>query len=206
MKKKMIIPLIALLTAALSVGASAAGDAYTVVKGDSMWKIAVRYEVGLSELIDANPQIKNPALIYPGDRIAIPEKSSLVSLEDEVIRLVNSERGKRGLPALAKNWELSRVARYKSEDMLNKGYFAHTSPTYGSPFDMMESFGLRFTAAAENIAYGQRTPAEVMSAWMNSPGHRSNILSGNVSEIGVGVAKKSNGTLYWTQMFMRPAR
>lgn len=206
MKKKMIIPLIALLTAALSVGASAAGDVYTVVKGDSMWKIAVRYEVGLSELIEANPQIKNPALIYPGDRIAIPEKSSLLSLEDEVIRLTNVERTKRGLPALAKNWELCRVARYKSEDMLNRGYFAHNSPAYGSPFDMMESFGLRFTAAAENIAYGQRTPAEVMNAWMNSPGHRSNILSGNVSEIGVGVAKKSNGTLYWTQMFIRPAR
>ena len=206
MKKKMIIPLIALLTAALSVGASAAGDVYTVVKGDSMWKIAVRYEVGLSELIEANPQIKNPSLIYPGDRIAIPEKSSLLSLEDEVIRLTNVERTKRGLSPLAKNWELCRVARYKSEDMLRRGYFAHNSPAYGSPFDMMESFGLRFTAAAENIAYGQRTPAEVMNAWMNSPGHRSNILSGNVSEIGVGVAKKSNGTLYWTQMFIRPAR
>ncbi len=206
MKKKLYVPLLALLLAVLSVGASAAGDVYTVVKGDSMWKIAVRYEVGLSELIEANPQIKNPALIYPGDRIAIPEKSSLVSLEDEVVRLVNTERTKRGLSPLTKNWELSRVARYKSEDMLNRGYFAHNSPTYGSPFDMMESFGLRFTAAAENIAYGQRTPAEVMNAWMNSPGHRSNILSGNVSEIGVGVAKKSNGTLYWTQMFIRPAR
>ena len=89
--------------------------------------------------------------------------------------------------------------------MIANGYFAHNSPTYGSPFDMMESFGLRFTAAAENIAYGQRTPAEVMNAWMNSPGHRSNILSGNVSEIGVGVAAKSNGVLYWTQMFIRPA-
>lgn len=206
MKKKLLAPLLALLLAFLTVGASAAGDVYTVVKGDSMWKIAVRYEVGLSELIEANPQIKNPSLIYPGDRIAIPEKSSLLSLEDEVIRLTNVERTKRGLPPLAKNWELCRVARYKSEDMLSRGYFAHNSPAYGSPFDMMESFGLRFTAAAENIAYGQRTPAEVMNAWMNSPGHRSNILSGNVSEIGVGVAKKSNGTLYWTQMFIRPAR
>ena len=202
--KKFASFLLALVFASLAA-ATAHAETYTVVRGDSLWKISLKYEVGLSEIIDANPQIKDPALIFPGDRVNIPAKSSLSSLEDEVISLVNAERTKRGLQPLAKNWELCRVARYKSQDMATRGYFAHNSPTYGSPFDMMEDFGLRFTAAAENIAYGQRTPSEVMNAWMNSAGHRSNILSGNVSEIGVGVAKRSDGVLFWTQMFIRPA-
>jgi uncharacterized YkwD family protein/spore coat assembly protein SafA len=177
---------------------------YTVKSGDSMWKIAVKYEIGVSELISANPQLKNPNLIYVGQKINIPAASSLKSYEDEVVRLVNIERAKQGLPALKSNWELSRCARYKSQDMINKNYFSHTSPTYGSPFQMMENFGLRFSSAGENIAYGQRTPQEVVTAWMNSPGHRANILSGSFTHIGVGAAKKSNGTLYWTQMFMKP--
>lgn len=88
--------------------------------------------------------------------------------------------------------------------MINKNYFSHTSPTYGSPFNMMESFGLRFSAAGENIAMGQRTPVEVVNAWMNSPGHRSNILSPNFTQIGVGLAKNKNGICYWTQMFIKP--
>ena len=177
---------------------------YTVAKGDSMWKIAVKYQVGVSELIKANPQIKNPSLIYVGQKISIPNAAPLASYENEVIRLCNVERTKRGIPALTTNWQLSRVARYKSQDMINKNYFSHTSPTYGSPFNMMENFGLRFSAAGENIAYGQRTPQEVVTAWMNSPGHRANILSTTYTQIGVGAAKKSNGTLYWTQMFMKP--
>jgi uncharacterized protein YkwD len=69
---------------------------------------------------------------------------------------------------------------------------------------MMESFGLRFSAAAENIAYGQRSAQEVMNSWMNSPGHKANILSKSYTQIGVGVAKKSNGTMYFTQMFLKP--
>lgn len=180
-----------------------APSSYTVIAGDSMWKIAVKYEIGISELIRANPQIKNANLIYVGQKITIPQAAPLTSLEDEVIRLVNVERVKNGLQPLTKNWEASRTARYKSEDMINKNYFAHISPTYGSPFKMMEDFGLRFSAAAENIAYGQRTPAEVMNSWMNSPGHRANILSRSFNQIGVGAAKSYNGTLYWTQMFLK---
>lgn len=184
----------------------AAPTTYTVVSGDSMWKIAVRYQIGLSELAKANPQIKNPALIYPGQKITIPNIDDIKAIENEVIRLVNVERSKAGVPPLTTNWELSRVARYKSQDMINKGYFSHQSPTYGSPFDMMQNFGLRFSSAGENIAYGQRTPAEVMNSWMNSPGHRGNILSPSFTQIGVGVAKTSSGVYYWTQMFIKPGR
>lgn len=199
MKKRTILTLIFTMLFSASVFAQ---STYTVKSGDSMWKIAVRHQIGLSEIIAANPQIRNPALIYPGQKLTIPTVTTTAQ-ENEVIRLVNVQRANAGLQPLKMNWELSRVARYKSADMANKGYFSHTSPTYGTPFQMMENFGLRFTAAGENIAYGQRTPAEVMRDWMNSPGHRSNIMSGSYNEIGVGLAKNKNGVCYWTQMFMR---
>lgn len=127
---------------------------------------------------------------------------SFSSFQKEVTRLVNVERSKRGLSELSFNSQLSNVATLKSQDMINKNYFSHTSPTYGSPFDMMKQFNISYRAAGENIAMGQRTPAEVVNAWMNSQGHRENILNPNFTDIGVGVAKSSNGTLYWTQMFI----
>jgi len=203
MKRRILILLTVLvfIISVLHVGAESI--THTVQRGDTLWKIAVKYQVGLSEIIQQNPQIKNPALIYPGQKITIPNIDDVKALEDEVIKLVNAERAKNGLGALKANWQLSRVARYKSQDMVNKGYFSHTSPTYGSPFNMMESFGLKFSAAGENIAYGPRTPQEVMNAWMNSPGHRSNILNPSYTEIGVGLAKTKNGVSYWTQMFIK---
>lgn len=201
MKRKNL--LVFLFVLMFSTNVFAQTQVYTVKSGDTMWKIAVKYEVGISEIISANPQIKNPNLIYPGQKINIPKIDDVKSQENEVIRLVNVERAKYGLPALKANWQLSRVARYKSQDMVDKGYFSHTSPTYGSPFKMMESFGIRFSAAGENIAMGMRTPAEVMNAWMNSPGHRNNILNNSFNEIGVGLAKDSKGRQYWTQMFIK---
>lgn len=177
---------------------------YVVKPGDSMWKIAVNYQVGISEIISANPQVKNSSIIYPGQKLNIPNIQDVVAIETEVVKLVNQQRAKAGLPLLKQNWQLSRVARYKSQDMINKNYFSHQSPTYGSPFNMMESFGLKFSSAGENIAMGQRTAAEVMNAWMNSPGHRSNILNPSYTQIGVGLAKAKNGTCYWTQMFIKP--
>ncbi|WP_434796746.1 CAP domain-containing protein [Terrisporobacter vanillatitrophus] len=127
---------------------------------------------------------------------------SFSSFQKEVTRLVNVERSKRGLSELSFNTQLSNVATLKSQDMINKNYFSHTSPTYGSPFDMMKQFNISYRTAGENIAMGQKTPAEVVNAWMNSQGHRENILNSNFTDIGVGVAKSSNGTLYWTQMFI----
>ena len=193
-----------LIISALCMTVHAAPKTYTVARGDTMWLIAQRFEIGMSELIAANPHIKNPAQINIGDRITIPETAPLATLEDQVIKLVNAERAKAGLPALIKNWEVSRVARIKSQDMITNRYFAHHSPVYGSPFNMMENFGIRFSAAAENIAMGQKTAADVMRTWMASPGHRANILSRTVTHIGVGAAKASNGTLYWTQLFLKP--
>jgi uncharacterized YkwD family protein len=124
---------------------------------------------------------------------------TLSQFERQVVELTNQERAKNGLPALKIDTELSKVAREKSNDMKAKNYFSHTSPTYGSPFDMMKQFGIDYRAAGENIAMGQRTPEEVVKAWMNSEGHRKNILSSNFTHIGVG--HNANGN-YWTQMFI----
>ncbi|RIW35132.1 sporulation protein [Bacillus salacetis] len=124
---------------------------------------------------------------------------TLSQYERQVVELTNQERAKNGLPALKIDTELSKVAREKSNDMQAKNYFSHTSPTYGSPFDMMKQFGIDYRAAGENIAMGQRTPEEVVKAWMNSDGHRKNILSSNFTHIGVG--HDANGN-YWTQMFI----
>jgi len=198
MKKLVSMCVALLLLSVCTLPASALS--HTVVKGDTMWKIAVRYEVGISEVIDANPQISNPNLIYPGQVLQVPQvNSSVLAYESEVIRLVNEIRKENGLKTLTANWELSRVARYKSQDMVDNRYFSHTSPVYGSPFQMIRAFGLSFRTAGENIAYGQRTPQAVVNAWMNSSGHRANILNASYTQIGVGYV--ANGH-YWTQMFI----
>ncbi|CQR46775.1 LysM domain/BON superfamily protein [Paraliobacillus sp. PM-2] len=176
-----------------------ASESYTVKPGDTMWKIALRYQIGVTEIIEANPQIENPDLIYPKQQLTIPDIDATKRVEHLVIQLTNQERAKHGLSALKPDWELSRVARYKSTDMKNKNYFSHQSPTYGSPFTMMKDFGISYRRAAENIARGQQTPQQVVRAWMNSPGHRKNIL-GDFSHIGVGYV--ANGK-YWTQMFIK---
>ncbi|MDD2518876.1 MAG: LysM peptidoglycan-binding domain-containing protein [Bacilli bacterium] len=192
---------------------------HTVVSGDNLWQIAKNYNVGLSDLMVANPQITNPSLILPGQTINIPSSQTvpvtpsepstpgtsndLRALEAEVIRLVNVERNKVGRSPLTENNQVSNVARLKSQDFIDNNYFSHNSPTYGTPFNMLRSFGISFTAAAENIASGQRTAEEAMNSWMNSTGHRENILSPTYNQIGVGVARDNNGKIYWTQMFIR---
>ncbi|WP_087975170.1 CAP domain-containing protein [Oceanobacillus rekensis] len=127
------------------------------------------------------------------------QSQQLSQFEQEVVELTNQERAKQGLSALQIDTELSKVAREKSRDMAVNNYFAHNSPTYGSPFDMMKSFGVSYKTAGENIAQGQRTPAEVVDAWMNSEGHRANILNGDYTHIGVGYVEDGN---HWTQQFI----
>lgn len=126
--------------------------------------------------------------------------STASSIELEVVRLVNIERQKAGLAPLEHSNELSRVARAKSQDMANNNYFSHNSPSYGDPFAMMRSFGIQYKLAGENIAKGHLSAASVMNGWMNSTGHRDNILNPSFGTIGVGYVNM-NGTTYWTQMF-----
>ncbi|WP_313800463.1 CAP domain-containing protein [Cytobacillus sp.] len=143
----------------------------------------------------AQTQTQKPAQTQP----STPASSSVSAYEQKVLELTNQERAKYGVPALKLDVELSKVARAKSADMKAKGYFDHNSPTYGSPFDMMKQFGITYKSAGENIAMGQRTPEEVVNAWMNSEGHRKNILNASFTNLGVGYVADGN---YWTQMFI----
>ena len=201
MKKTRTLLAAAVLTGSLlTMPAEAASLSHKVVRGDTMWKLAVQYHVGTSEIIQANPQVADPDLIYPGQILQIPQLESTVSrYESEVIRLVNEIRQQNGLRPLAANWELSRVARYKSQDMRDNGYFSHNSPTYGTPFQMLSAFGLSYRTAGENIAKGYASPQAVVNGWMNSSGHRANILNASYTQIGVGYVSGGN---YWTQLFI----
>ena len=200
MKKLICTVLVSIMLVVMTALVSHAAITHTVERGDSLWKLAVKYQVGLSEIKSANPTIKNYDLIYPGQQINIPTvSSSTTAYEAEVVRLVNQRRAEHGLKPLTQDWQLSRVARYKSQDMKDLGYFSHTSPTYGSPFQMMKSFGISYRTAGENIAKGYASPEAVVNAWMNSPGHRANILNSTYTHIGVGFVSSGN---YWTQMFI----
>lgn len=200
MKKFISTILVSVMLIVMTAVMSYAAITHTVERGDSLWKLAVKYQVGLSEIKSANPTIKNYDLIYPGQQINIPTVSSTTTAyETEVVRLVNQRRAEHGLKPLTQDWQLSRVARYKSQDMKDLGYFSHTSPTYGSPFQMMKSFGISYRTAGENIAKGYASPEAVVNAWMNSPGHRANILNSTYTHIGVGFVSSGN---YWTQMFI----
>lgn len=180
------------------------GQTYTVQPGDTLWKISQQYQIELHELLQANPQFENPNRIQPGDRVNIPASPKMTAKERLVIKLVNDERTQRGLAPLKANPDVSGVAREKSRDMRDRNYFSHTSPTYGSPFEMLRQFGISFRSAGENIAAGQRTAKDVVQGWMNSPGHRKNILNSNYTQIGVGYAEGGRMRHYWTQMFIRP--
>ena len=196
-KKPLAAALVSLI---LSASVLAASTVYTVKSGDTGYKIASKYSISFAELQKANPQIKDFSKIYPGQKVYIPETSNLSTLESQVVTLVNQQRAAHGLQALKVGSTTSYVAGLKAQDMVNHHYFSHTSPTYGSPFNMMEHFGLKFSAAGENIAYGQPTAAAVM----NSAGHRANILNPSYTYIGVGAAKTSTGVIYWVQEFIKP--
>lgn len=127
--------------------------------------------------------------------------TNMNSDEKEVFDLINKQRTQNGLSPLKENNELQRVARIKAQDMVNNNYFSHTSPTYGSPFDMMKNFKISYNTAGENIA-GNTSNSAAVTAWMNSPGHKANILNGNFNQTGIGVVKGSKYGKIYVQMFI----
>jgi len=128
-------------------------------------------------------------------------QTSLSQDEKEVLDLINAERAKAGLPALKADPQLMEVARLKAKDMVDKNYFSHQSPTYGSPFDMMRNYGIKFTSAGENIA-GNSTEEGAVKAWMNSEGHRKNILNGKYNYTGIGIYQSPKYGKIYVQMFI----
>ncbi|MFK7991674.1 MAG: CAP domain-containing protein [Sandaracinaceae bacterium] len=122
------------------------------------------------------------------------------AIEAEERTLTNQARAENGLGALSCDVEMGRAARKHSQDMCDQGYFSHTGLDGRSPFDRMRDEGVSYGTAGENIAQGQTSPAQVHNSWMNSSGHRANILNGAFGRIGVGYVECA-GRHYWTQVF-----
>ncbi|WP_242826072.1 CAP domain-containing protein [Desulfurispora thermophila] len=141
-----------------------------------------------------------PTVPAPGTGSSTPV-AGLTADEQKMVDLVNAERAAQGLAPLKVNLELTRVARLKAKDMIDNNYFSHTSPTYGSPFDMMKQFGITYRTAGENLA-GAPDVNTAHTNLMNSPGHRANILNANFKEVGIGVLEGSIYGKIFVQMFI----
>ncbi len=139
-----------------------------------------------------NSPPSGPSAVWSG--VADPDES-------KILKLVNAERSKAGARALAPSKDCAKLARMKSQDMVKNNYFSHQSPTYGSPFDMLKANKVSYMYAGENIAMNQTAEAAFRS-WMNSEGHRKNILNPNFTELGIGIAPKGDGSLIYTQLFI----
>lgn len=198
--KKYLKNCTAIVIAAVSAMSAVSADAKEI-KGIYTYVYQIGQNTKLDEIIAGLDNLKDffPSTGNKDDVIEIPDTENVSEYEIRVAELVNEIRETEGLNKLTFNSSLSAVARLKSQDMKDKGYFSHTSPTYGSPYDMMTKFGIEYTFAGENLARGQKTPEQVVNAWMNSPGHRKNILNPYYTQIGVGYVADGN---YWTQHFI----
>jgi uncharacterized YkwD family protein len=133
-----------------------------------------------------------------------PEPSFRLSQDEALmLQLVNQERVKNGLKPLEAHRELTELARLKAQDMIRYGYFSHTSPTYGSPFQMMGGAGIRYSYAGENLA-GSPEVNRAHTSLMNSSGHRANILNPNYTHVGIGVVDGGSYGKMFVQMFIKP--
>ncbi len=139
----------------------------------------------------------------PAKTTTKPAAPGNASFEDQVVSLVNQERAKAGCAALTVDSRLAAAAREHSQDMATRNYFDHTTPEGVDPGTRITNAGYRWQAYGENIAMGQPDPDSVMQAWMNSPGHRANILNCNFKNLGVGLAYNAKHQPYWTQDFGR---
>ena len=127
--------------------------------------------------------------------------TAMTTDEKEVFDLINNQRTQNGLSALKLDTETLRVARIKAQDMVDNNYFSHNSPTYGSPFQMLNSFKISYKTAGENIA-GNSSNSSAVTAWMNSSGHKANILNSSFNYTGIGVVKSSKYGKVYVQMFL----
>ena len=137
----------------------------------------------------------NPAPDQPGT------DGSQDAFANEVVRLVNEERAKAGLPALTVDRGAASAAQVRAKEIERS--FSHTRPDGSSFNSALTEAGVNFRGAGENIAYGQNSPEKVMEGWMNSSGHRANILNSSYTSIGVGHYQNASGVNYWTQLFIR---
>ncbi|MFZ5968672.1 MAG: CAP domain-containing protein [Bacillota bacterium] len=174
------------------------GNVYDVMGEMGDWYVVKTEDgrVGAVEQDQAKPHVDQPSMAGQQENLA-----NLTPNEEEMTRLLNGERSKAGLNPLKVDMEIVKVARLKSQDMIDNNYFSHNSPTYGSPFDMMKQFGIKYVYAGENLA-GNQTVQAAHDSLMNSEGHRKNILSTNFTHIGIGVKEGGKYGKMFTQMFV----
>ena len=127
--------------------------------------------------------------------------STLSAHEQEVFNLINKQRTNNGLSPLKIDNEVQRVARIKAQDLVANNYFAHESPVYGSPFEMLNNFKISYKTAGENIA-GNSSNSGAVNAWMNSSGHKANILNSSFNYTGIGVVNSPKYGKIYVQMFI----
>ncbi len=188
------------------------GDWYAVFDPDTgkVGCVAKAYLADPANLPKPAATPKAPSTTVPSNPNASPAPSTgtqqpsgdLSQDERTLLDLINQERANNKLSPLQADAELMKVARLKANDMVQNNYFSHYSPTYGSPFDMMRQFGITFKSAAENIA-GNSTIQGAVTSWMNSEGHRTNILNSSYNYSGIGIAKSGKYGYVFVQMFIR---
>lgn len=145
-----------------------------------------------------NPDV--PENSQPGTDNEQPESTpESLSYAEQVVKLVNEERAKAGLSALELDNRIASAALIRAQEI--KTSFSHTRPDGRKFSTVLTDNGIRFMGAGENIAWGQTSPEQVMNAWMNSDGHRANILDANFTKIGVGHYQDAAGRHYWAQLF-----
>lgn len=152
----------------------------------------------------SRPSLPKPESSRPSSASSKPSSSgtgsSAQSFAEQVVKLVNQERAKAGLSPLSISQPAASAALVRSKEI--EGAFSHTRPNGSSFSTALTEQGVRYRSAGENIAWGQRTPEQVMEAWMNSAGHRANILNAKFTSIGVGCYRNASGVYYWTQLFI----
>lgn len=189
-------------------------QSYTAQSGDTLSLIAEKVygNENVSELIhefNRDAIGDNSEHIEPGMKLVMPLQTNQ-NFTNRVIELTNQERRKVGLQALKFEMRLTTAAKRHSQDMALQDYFSHKQPNGGTPGDRITATGYQWSSYAENIAAGMSTPEAVVAGWMNSPGHRANILKPELKEIGIGYyfladdTGKVNYHHYWTQVFATP--
>ena len=148
----------------------------------------------------SQPAVSSKPPVSSSSGTASSPTTSQTSYAQQVLQLVNAERAKNGLKALTMNANVTKAAQLRANEISTQ--FSHTRPNGQDPFTALKQFGVSYSAAGENIAYGQRSPQEVMTGWMNSSGHRANILNSRYTQIGIGVYQNASGVYYWTQEFI----
>lgn len=177
------------------------GDWYIVqVNGDYIGAVSKKYVKAIYPSSSGSNNTSSGGSSSSGGSTTT-QTTTMTADEKEVFDLINKQRTANGLTALKMDSEVQRVARIKAQDMVNNNYFSHTSPTYGSPFDMLKSFKISYKTAGENIA-GNSSNSGAVDAWMKSSGHKANILNGNFNYTGVGVVTGSKYGKIYVQMFI----